>query len=86
MPFGLGPCTFLRLLYYHTDYTVREQCQLCRASAVTVQTLSGAVRGAQMRSEFGQVYSQFLGIPFARPPVGQLRFCVRYCLERQCFQ
>ena len=40
---------------------------------VDVKTSSGIVRG-QTVHVFGQSIDQFVGIPFAEPPVGELRF------------
>ena len=40
---------------------------------VYVRTSSGLVRGTTVEV-FGQKVNQFLGIPFAEPPVGDLRF------------
>jgi para-nitrobenzyl esterase len=39
-----------------------------------VQTTAGAVRGRWRTDENGNASAAFLGIPFAEPPVGQLRF------------
>ena len=40
---------------------------------VYVRTTSGLVKGTTVEV-FGQELNQFLGIPFAEPPVGDLRF------------
>ncbi|CAG7838552.1 unnamed protein product [Allacma fusca] len=39
-----------------------------------VDTLSGKVRGSVEVSRGGRTYFQYLGIPYARPPDGELRF------------
>lgn len=39
-----------------------------------VRTREGQVRGVAARSAAGKEYTAFRGIPYARPPVGQLRF------------
>ncbi|XP_012939630.1 neuroligin-2 [Aplysia californica] len=40
----------------------------------TVTTLYGAVRGVRQQISPGKALDIFLGIPYAKPPVGQLRF------------
>lgn len=43
----------------------------------TVVTRNGAVRGILKKTIFRQKpYFQFMGIPFAEPPIGELRFKV----------
>ena len=42
-----------------------------------VNTSSGKIRGTAAVSREGKTYYQFLGIPYAKPPVGPLRFEVR---------
>lgn len=39
-----------------------------------VKTLNGVVVGHHRKSYNGRIYSAFEGIPYARKPVGQLRF------------
>lgn len=42
-----------------------------------VKTRSGDVRGIEIKSILeGEKYYSFLGIPYAEPPVGSLRFMV----------
>lgn len=43
---------------------------------VTVTTKSGPVKGFRINSAFDYTYINFLGIPYARPPVDELRFKV----------
>lgn len=38
---------------------------------------SGVVRGYRVNSSFNYSYMNFVGIPYARPPVGEFRFKVR---------
>lgn len=43
-----------------------------------VETRLGAVRGKENKSvTSGEKYYSFLGIPYAKPPIGELRFSVR---------
>ena len=41
------------------------------------ETRLGPIRGVTLTSRAGREYSGFLGVPYARPPVGPLRFQVR---------
>lgn len=41
---------------------------------LTLQINDGEILGRYMTSESGRTISAFLGIPFARPPIGELRF------------
>ncbi|KAJ8682870.1 hypothetical protein QAD02_018662 [Eretmocerus hayati] len=43
-------------------------------SELTVETCSGKVRGCVEQSILGEDYHAFKGIPYAKPPVGELRF------------
>ena len=48
---------------------------------VTIPTL-GQVRGSLMTSAGGQQFLAFRGIPYAKPPVGNLRFKVMQTLTK----
>ena len=53
---------------------------------VTVNLSKGKLRGARLDYDFGQYYYAFKGIPYARPPVKELRFKVSViCQYRLCF-
>ena len=39
-----------------------------------INTRYGSIKGFQLRTERGFEAEIFLGIPFAKPPVGELRF------------
>lgn len=43
---------------------------------VIVETNSGPVRGNHRTSVLGEKFVSFRGIPYAKPPVGDLRFKV----------
>ena len=45
-------------------------------SQTTVETKYGPVRGTLKKDDLGTSYHAFYGIPFAKPPVGELRFKV----------
>lgn len=48
-------------IYFHEDSPI-------------VSTTTGKLQGFAATSRNGQKYFQFLGIPYAQPPVGRLRF------------
>ena len=47
------------------------------AEDITVTLNKGKLRGARLDYDFGQYYYAFKGIPYARPPVKELRFKVK---------
>lgn len=49
----------------------------------TVNTNYGLVQGLLTVSLLGEVYQSFQGIPYAKPPLGELRFKVN--VLRKCF-
>jgi carboxylesterase type B len=49
---------------------------LATAKAVTVETKYGKVQGQSHLLHDGSEVNSFLAIPFAKPPVGELRFAV----------
>lgn len=48
-----------------------------RSSTITINTPNVSVKGRQRRSENDRPYYEYKGIPYARPPLGDLRFKVR---------
>lgn len=46
-------------------------------SRPVVETRQGQLRGVQLRDHDGKEFFGFKGVPYAKPPVGQLRFEVR---------
>ena len=70
-------------------------CLACVATTlcedIMVNLSKGKLRGARLDYDFGQYYYAFKGIPYARPPVKELRFKVvvltlfvnftRFCLH-----
>ena len=46
-----------------------------------VKIKQGVLVGARRRTQNGFEYDDFLNIPYAKPPVGDLRFKVRYWLS-----
>ena len=52
---------------------------------ITVNLNKGKLRGARLDYDFGQYYYAFKGIPYARPPVKELRFKVKtLCVTVNC--
>jgi len=47
-------------------------------SQVKVPVKQGVVVGQQKKLASGLEYNSFLGVPYAEPPVGELRFRVSY--------
>lgn len=43
---------------------------------IVVKTKSGLVKGFKITSDFDYSYFNFIGIPYAKPPIGELRFMV----------
>lgn len=50
--------------------------QFVQCSELTVNTTCGLLKGTEFKSRNGRVVTAFHGIPFAKPPVGKLRFQV----------
>lgn len=48
-----------------------------------VQTNYGPVRGCKRTSIVGEEYLSFRGVPYARPPLGDLRFKVML-IKKKC--
>ena len=46
-----------------------------------VETQYGVVRGQPVALTSGAIINSYLGVPYARPPVGDLRFQVNYYTE-----
>lgn len=45
---------------------------------VHLETKLGRIKGTHMYSRDGRKFHAFLGVPFAEPPIGELRFQVSY--------
>lgn len=59
------------------SYKINQIYGRYKAPYVLVQTTLGPIRGLEMASsEFGYKYVQFQGVPYAKPPIGELRFKV----------
>lgn len=48
--------------------------------AVVINTKQGSLRGLVFQSRNGAEYHAFMGIPFAKPPIGELRLEVNFMI------
>ena len=51
-----------------------EQYRLNTGATIVVSTAKGQVKGAKRLSVWGNSYYSFEGIPYAKPPLNELRF------------
>ena len=47
-----------------------------------VSTENGVIRGKVLDASEDRKVAAFLGVPYARPPIGDLRWTDRYAIER----
>lgn len=47
--------------------------------SLEVETRQGVLKGKQWKTCKGRIFVGFTGIPFAKPPIGDLRFKVSIC-------
>lgn len=64
----------LLFLYFHV--LAKSWCALPKKTLITIPSL-GQIRGLEMISAAGKPFYAYRGIPYAKPPVGELRFRVR---------
>lgn len=59
---------------------IKVLCGDCRRYShreeVTVRIKAGQVKGFKIASSYNYQYYNFIGIPYAKPPIGELRFKV----------
>lgn len=61
---------YVSIILFYTVLQVSEQCDRI------VSTKYGPVKGITALSRLGRPYLSFRGIPYAKPPIGKLRFKV----------
>lgn len=70
MQFGILFKTFLKIFcFFCTDYSANES-----SSNPSVKTKYGVIEGFSVDTTLGIQADVFLGIPYAKPPIGNLRF------------
>ncbi|XP_055902166.1 esterase B1-like [Eupeodes corollae] len=63
----------LKLAYRYGQFKIRQSRQRTNQKVETTTTY-GRVRGVKWKSVYGAEYYSFEGIPYAKPPLGDLRF------------
>lgn len=58
-------------------YTISEFLKRKFGQSVTIKSSLGEIVGIKMSAAEGFEYINFLGVPYAKPPIGSLRFKVR---------
>ena len=79
--------TFLNIKIFASDFSPAKQAMWkavllillpgVALGDVLVKTKYGLVDGHTVKLHTGKIINSFLGIPFAKPPIGNLRFTVR---------
>lgn len=64
------------LMWSITSSRLVDCCRNIKSEVVTVTTKAGLVKGYKVQSSFAYQYINFFGIPYGKPPVGDLRFKV----------
>ena len=61
-------------MFFLLVFLLQQGSALSKCSTPTIDTYDGKVCGALETSRYGHKFQSFQGIPFAAPPLGQLRF------------
>lgn len=67
-----------KIAWAGTKFFVDEAYRYSRREEVIVKIKSGRVKGYTLQSHYNYRYINFFGIPYAKPPLGDLRFKVWY--------
>ncbi|XP_062123460.1 esterase B1 [Drosophila sulfurigaster albostrigata] len=73
MSFDIAIADQMRIALSYVKFKTKQQ-RLRSNDKVIADTVYGKVKGVKWRSIYGNNYYSFEGIPFAKPPVGELRF------------
>lgn len=68
----------MNLIQSFVVYTVYLNFGYCEY--VKLKTNYGVINGLWLKSRDGRPYYSYTGIPYAKPPIGELRFKVRIVL------
>lgn len=81
MATGLKLADLFSFAWSYTNSRVVDYYRHYFSEMVTVTTKSGPVKGFKIASAFDYHYINFIGIPYAKPPIGELRFkvCIQQC-------
>lgn len=84
---SLKPNEFISLTYSFASSRLVDYYRQYFGEVSTIDTKSGPVKGHKIVSSFDYSYYNFHGIPYAKPPIGELRFKVScsFCFII-CFQ
>lgn len=61
-------------VYYVYQFSLLFVAFACGSAEPEANTTFGPVRGVWLKTELGAEIAGFLGLPYAEPPVGELRF------------
>ncbi|EDW55240.1 esterase B1 [Drosophila sechellia] len=73
MSFDIAVADQMRIALNYVKFKTNQQ-RLRSNDKVIADTVYGKVKGVKWQSIYGNNYYSFEGIPFAKPPVGELRF------------
>ena len=69
----------LQIFLFSLITLIFTECDGAESKSVpTIKTAAGRVSGVTEKSFFGKEYLAYYGIPFAEPPIGNLRFKVSF--------
>lgn len=77
MSVSLNVSEMCSLAWSYTNACASDAYRYYHRDDLMVKTKSGPVEGFKIKSAFDYDYMNFHGIPYAKPPIGELRFKVR---------